>query len=430
MKRISFLTTIGILLAIAVQAQPELVTGPVFGAVSPTTANVLFLVKGADSVQLKVGDWMYSQSLQGRKSWDGTVPVTFQVGQIPQDGAVQGQLSLNGNPVGAPFSIRGANVAFKQEWSFLMGSCALYGVGATGLIRPGNFTEIFGAMRRYPAEFMLWLGDNVYLLNGEWNSDERMYRKYIKVRTHGPTDSLLRAQPNYAVADDHDFGPDNSDGTFENKDATVACFKEFWPNPYYGTDSVKGLFSEFTYQDAHFFILDDRYEKIEDNFTQILGPDQMAWLKEKLLSSKATFKFIALGSQVVSEANEHETWADYEERQELLDYIRDNRIPGVIFFSGDRHFTELCVLKQEGLYPIYDYTSSPLTSILRKQVNNKNDPEFDHPQRVAGTKVVEHNFGRVVIKGPVGQRTCVLEAYDNVGALLWQREIPQSELQF
>lgn len=428
MKRLSFVAVFGFLFVMVVQAQPELVTGPVYGAVTAHSAKLLFLVRGADSVQLVLGDWNYTQSLAGRKGWDGVVPVTFTVNEVPSDGSVMGQLFLNSSAVGEPFAIRGAAVAMKPEWSFLMGSCTFVGVGATGLIKPGNFTEIFDAMRRYPADLMLWLGDNVYLLNGEWNNDERMYKKYIKVRTHEPIDAFLRAQPNYALADDHDFGPDNSDGFFENKDATVACFKEFWPNPYFGTDSVKGLFSEFTYQDAHFFILDDRYEKIEDNFTQILGPDQMAWLKEKLLGSRATFKFIALGSQVVSEANEHETWADYEERQELLDFIRDNRIPGVIFFSGDRHFTELCVLKQEGLYPIYDYTSSPLTSILRKQVDNKNDPEYDHPQRVPGTKVVAHNFGRVVIRGAAGQRVCVLEAYDNVGKLIWQKEIPASEL--
>lgn len=429
MQKIVFAATLCLLMSATLPAQ-QLVSGPISGAVTPTTANLFFLVREATSAELHVGGRVYTQSLQGHKSWDGIMPVNFHVEGIPRDGKSEGQLWLDGAAVGQPFPIVGATAAHKEKWSFLMGSCTLYGVGATALVRPGNFTEIFDAMRQHPADLMLWLGDNVYLLNGEWDDDARMYKKYIKVRTHAPIDAFLRAQPNYAIADDHDFGPDNADGTFDNKDATVACFKEFWPNPYFGTDSAKGLFSDFTYQDAHFFMLDGRYEKIEDGYTQILGPDQMAWLKGKLAASTATFKFIALGSQVVSEANPQETWADYEERQELLDFIKERQITGVIFLTGDRHFTELCVLKQDGLYPLYDFTSSPLTSVLRWQVNLRNDPEYDHALRVPGTKVVAHNFGRVVVDGPEGQRTCTLETYDDVGKLIWKHEIPQSELDF
>jgi alkaline phosphatase D len=427
----------GVLIALAVflpfrgySQEKGLVSLPIIGATTPTTAKVWLLVKDVDNVELSTEKHVHKFSTAGRKSWQGNVPVQFEVTDIPENGSLTAKILLDGVEVGAPFEVKGSPTTFKESWSFMMGSCTLYGVGLSGLIKPGNFTDIFNVMRAMPTDFMIWLGDNVYLLNGEWNSDARMYEKYTKVRLHEPINAFLRSRPNYAVADDHDFGPDNADGTFENKEATVGCYKDFWPNPYFGTAEAKGLFSAFDYQDGSFFLLDDRFEKIEDGNTQILGPAQMAWLKEKLLRSKGIFKFIALGSQVVSEVNAHETWSRFAERQELLDFIKENKIEGVVFLSGDRHFTELCVLKQPGLYPLYDYTSSPLTSILRRQVNNKNDPEYDHALRVPNTKIVAHNFGKITIYGPKGSRTCKMEAFGNEGQLLWTHEIQQSELRF
>ena len=33
-----------------------------------------------------------------------------------------------------------------------------------------------------------------------------------------------------------------------------------------------------------------------------------------------------------------------------------------MFLSGDRHFTELLKVERPGTYPLYEFTSSPLTS--------------------------------------------------------------------
>jgi alkaline phosphatase D len=309
----------------------------------------------------------------------------------------------------------------------MVGSCAFYGVGATRLVRPGRFTDIFDAMRNHPTDFMLWLGDNVYLLTGEWNSDRRMYEKYTKVRLDRHINDFLATRPNYAMLDDHDYGPDNAEGDFENKAATRGCFMDFWPNPSFG-EGNNGTYTHFDYQDASFFMLDDRWFRESDGHQQVLGPEQMTWLQEKLLQSKAAFKFIALGSQVISDANQHETWSKFPERQVLLDFIKSKQITGVVFLSGDRHFTELCKLQQDGLYPLYDFTSSPLTSPLRKRVNDPKDPEYAPPLRVAGTKFVQHNYGTVSISGPEGARICKLSTWDAWGKLAWEYQIPQTEL--
>ena len=106
---------------------------------------------------------------------------------------------------------------------------------------------------------------------------------------------------------------------------------------------------------------DDRYYRAPkgDTSGDFLGETQMVWLKNKLLMSDATFKFICIGSQVLNDNNFGESYADYpRERNDLFDFIARNNIKGVIFLTGDKHYAEICKRDWHG-YPLYDFTSSP-----------------------------------------------------------------------
>jgi alkaline phosphatase D len=67
-----------------------------------------------------------------------------------------------------------------------------------------------------------------------------------------------------------------------------------------------------------------------------------------------------------------------KEHQELLQFIKDNGISGVVLLSGDRHFTELTRRDNKEFYPFYDFTCSAISSIP----NNEKEP---NQQRVEGT---------------------------------------------
>jgi alkaline phosphatase D len=75
-----------------------------------------------------------------------------------------------------------------------------------------------------------------------------------------------------------------------------------------------------------------------------LGRDQMAWLKRRLSSSKASWKVI--GSQVMMMPARvtggafyaFDSWQGYpQEREELLQHIRAQQIKDVVFITGDIH---------------------------------------------------------------------------------------------
>ena len=58
----------------------------------------------------------------------------------------------------------------------------------------------------------------------------------------------------------------------------------------------------------------------------------MQWLQNALLFSKAPFKIIVTGSQVLNPKNKYECMQEYPfEYNQLLNFLADKKIKGVIF---------------------------------------------------------------------------------------------------
>jgi len=108
-----------------------------------------------------------------------------------------------------------------------------------------------------------------------------------------------------------------------------------------------------------------------------------------------------------------------------MDWITERRIAGVVFLSGDRHYSSLLRVERTGSYPIYEFTASPLTSGV---FGNLSEGERTNPDLVAGTLVLERNFGMLRFTGPRGERVLTLESYDWDGKRLWQHAITAREL--
>ena len=67
-----------------------------------------------------------------------------------------------------------------------------------------------------------------------------------------------------------------------------------------------------------------------------------------------------------------------------------------------RPHRELLVHKPSGGYPLYEFTTSPLTSGAHRF--RKDHPEWKNPRRVPGTLVQERNFGVLKLTGPRADR--------------------------
>jgi alkaline phosphatase D len=104
------------------------------------------------------------------------------------------------------------------------------------------------------------------------------------------------------------------------------------------------------------------------------------------------------------------------ERAEIIKFIQEEGIKGVIFINGDRHHTELSVLKEENKPTIYDLTVSPLTSgsHFSTEVNNLRVPE---------TYVAEQNYAEIFVKGAFKKRYVEVVVRDKTGKKLWEKRL-------
>jgi len=309
----------------------------------------------------------------------------------------------------------------ERDLSFLAGSCAFQYPKLTGKRKHRN--QIFTTMAKTEGEFMIWLGDNVYYLFGQWNSLHKMVKKNLRVRSRTHIQTFFEYRPNYALWDDHDFGPDNSDSRFKNRHLTTQMFKHTWLNPSYGIDDSNnnGVCTHFRKADAEFFFMDTRSFALLDSGIMI-GEPQMQWLKKKLLESTANFKFIAIGAQILTDdcMGVH-MGKCVAERKILLDFITEKNITGVVFISGDRHFAEVALWRREGKYTLQEITTSPLTSFIdeRGSINK---------YRKEGTFVLDTNFARFNLRGKGDERECFIELFDRYGKYWWTHTIKLSEL--
>jgi len=316
--------------------------------------------------------------------------------------------------------------------NFVIGSCSY--VNEPQFDRPGkpygsNF-EIFNSINKKSPDFMLWLGDNTYLRESDWNSRTGFIKRYSHTRALSELQPLLASTHNYATWDDHDYGPNNSDGSFWLKETASEIFKLFWGNPNYDITGKGGITGFFQWSDLDFFLMDNRYHRTSNNnFTgdrQILGKDQIDWLINALTFSQATFKFIAIGGQVLSSGAVHENYANYpEERKYLLDKIREAKIEGVIFLDGDRHHTVLSKMQEaKNVYPLYDLTCSSLTA------GTNDDDESYNVYSLKETLVSVNNFGVLNVTGPMENRELIIKIFDKDGQELWKKSIKANDLKY
>ncbi len=313
------------------------------------------------------------------------------------------------------------------DFSIAIGSCAYFNQSAYD--RPGppygdTSFQIFEKIAEKNPDLMLWLGDNLYLRESDWGSEMGINERYIHTRKQDGLRKLLSTCPNLSIWDDHEFGPNDANGSFYNKELTREAFCNFWANPGCGIHQMGGINYAFDYNDVHFLMLDNRYHRTPDFCDScldesVLGKDQLQWLKMNLLTlPKSEFKIIGLGGQFLNSAKVFENYSNYEwEKNEIIQFIHKHQISNVIFISGDRHFSELSLLKKAGKPSIYDFTVSPLTSGVYANVDEKN--KF----RVESTLYREgRNFGMIQFVGKEKNRSLRFILYDKEGNEVYQKQ--------
>lgn len=307
--------------------------------------------------------------------------------------------------------------------SFVTGSCSYINEpGTDRLTSPpyGGDYQIYENMALDEADFNLWLGDNIYLRPSEYSSPSGVTRRYNSDRNNSYLQMLLTTRPNYAIWDDHDAGPNDAVGSYIYMESTREAFRTFWPRAQYGNGSSSDLRWLNLIGDVLFIGLDNRtYRTSEDaESPQILGKEQIDWLVSQVRFYKdASFIVVSIGGQVLNSEALFENYAQYpEERTYLLNQLATIKYQNIVFFTGDRHHSEISQLTV-GNIRFTDVTVSPLTSgvaTVRDEEVNEN--------RI--TDIIEsRNYAQVKVTGKLGTRLMTITYKDSEGKEIYSYSI-------
>ncbi len=296
------------------------------------------------------------------------------------------------------------------------------------------------AVRERP-DLFIFMGDNVY---ADTSDPAVLEHRYAELRDDPAFQRLEAACPVLATWDDHDYGANDAGGDFPAKVMSREHFLDFWRVP---ADSPRrghgGVYDSASFgppgRRVQVILLDTRYFRsplrvgripglahgpfvAEDNpSATILGEEQWRWLEERL-REPARVRLVVSSIQVLAAQHGWEAWANFPlEQQRLLEIVRRTQASGVIFLSGDRHFAEISRLDAEGLYPLYDVTSSGL---------NRKFPvdEPDANRSRVGGAYIGHNVGALDIDWDRGDPLLTVRILDAEARERLRQEIPLSRL--
>lgn len=431
---------------LSASAQPRIVSGPMLGPVELRDAKIW----------VEVSPEVKSVALQYNKSGDKTRktilykgalgnefnPLSFTVGGLDINSTYEYKLLIDGKltSAGGQFTTKDLWQWRKPvpEFSFLTGSCSYF--NQPEYDRPGTpygkDVSIFSAMAKEKAAFMLWLGDAWYTREVDYYSDWGLWYRASHDRAVLALQGFLKSMPQLATWDDHDYGPNDIGKNYILKETSRKVFNSYFCNPSSG-ENGQGIYTMTSWGDADIFITDDRWWRSADAMPdsvngkpnpekKMLGDQQMEWLKNSLLFSTATFKIITVGSQVLNPVSPFDKWRDFPvEYQELMDFLTQHKIKGVVFLTGDRHHSEIIKVDRPGAYPLYDVTVSPLTS----GTHVFGDAEKNNPYRVFGLDQ-KQNYGRFSFTGTRGNRKLTVEFLGIQGEKLGEWSVSEKELKY
>ena len=322
-------------------AAPHLRFGPMMGHTTSTETNIWVKASGSCQLGIRIGehpDLTDARTVQGPEltsetDFCGTVRVTG----LKSATSYHYCITLNNKDVlAAPYPAFKTSAEKKDAPSVRFGvtSC----LGPNGPDSAAAWGEASAGPRM---DMMFLLGDNHYANSTDPKTLRAAYESHRAIA--GFREFSART-PCYAIWDDHDYGPNDSDSTAEGKERSLRVFQEHWANPSYGEPDNPGIYYRFSRGEVDFFMVDVRYHRSPNNADAdgtktILGEKQMRWLMDGLKNSRAKVKFVASGSEWQNNGHP-DSWSSFKRDQTaFFEFLEQEKIEGVILLSGDRHFT-------------------------------------------------------------------------------------------
>lgn len=225
-------------------------------------------------------------------------------------------------------------------------------------------------------DILLLTGDTSYadqrtfaLLRNDLSLVSRATR-YFETRSRLSLFRMPELIPTLAIWDDHDFGPNDSDGRFTGKSDSLHLFKMFWGDSENSVirnfkNTEGGVGFKLSAFGQNFYFMDCRFFHYPGQ--SYWGQDQKDWLLHGLDRSPKP-SWIIQGTQFFGGFQKKDSFETHQ-KAELLDLMRSfsqSNSP-VCFAGGDVHFSDIMQIDEELLgYKSYEFTSSSIHSFSHR----------------------------------------------------------------
>ncbi len=292
----------------------------------------------------------------------------------------------------------------KNTFSIAFGSCS----------SEDNDLPIFNNIVKHQPDLFIFLGDNIY---GDTKNIDTLKNKYHKLSKKLSFQNLIKNVPVIATWDDHDYGWNDIGKDYLLKNESKKVFLDFFGESDSSSRRIhEGIYHSYYYQIKSKIIQvilldlrsfrddltiyngefneDKRYSFYKQDYAPnpskditMLGKKQWLWLENEL-KVNADVRIIGSSTQFGIEWNGYESWENFpNEKQKMIDLIKNTKANNVFFISGDVHYSEISKLETD-FYPLYDFTSSGLSSTWHFATPNKN--------RIEGP-IMDNHFGLITI---------------------------------
>ena len=268
--------------------------------------------------------------------------------------------------------------------------------------------SIMDFMRAAQPDFFVYMGDTIYADKGQpARTLPDYWRKYAENRD-GFAKQLFATTSLFVMWDDHEV---DSNFTMDHQHLSVGrqAFLDYWPVRQTEQNFHRLYRSVRWGKGVELFLLDGRQYRDRKTGT-MLGREQKEWLIQQLGSSSATFKFIV--SSVPFSDPREDKWGEFpDERDEILGFIEEKHIPGVIFLAGDVHHASVSRMPHNS--GAREFIFGPLAAPMNYQISSR-EPRFEFFHEAS------RNYGKITVQ-PEGPNPSVqIEWLDETNTLLHQ----------
>lgn len=214
-------------------------------------------------------------------------------------------------------------------------------------------------------DLWIWGGDNIY---ADWDSVRNMEASYAKQNAHPVYKEVKSVVPIIGTWDDHDYAYNNAGGSFAHKKLSQELALNFFDEPDNSPRRAQeGIYASYVFgpveRQVKVLLLDNRYFKNLDASYPMLGKSQWDWLETELTNSRAKVHLIVAGLAILSPLIPYtEEWAETSEMNRMLKLLEKTRPKGVVFLTGDKHFSAI-----SHRYGHLEFMSSGMTHVAPRK---------------------------------------------------------------